>query len=236
MRLSTREMFIDRETIQANINRAKGRVGHSFQWQLFIMTLIIFDFLAVGLAFRGAYFIRFQANIPIFRLEVVPSLNYYMNLVYILIPGWLMVYGFSGLYNRHNLLGGTKEFSQIFYASSIGMLLVIIAGFLGPNFVIARGWLVVSWVLAFLITSLARFAIRRGVYLLRQKGYFLSPAVIIGANEEGQLLAEQLVKWQYSGLNIVGFVDDQEVSRPTKIHDLPVLGSIRSLDTMINRI
>ena len=29
MRLSTREMFIDRETIQANINRAKGRVGHS---------------------------------------------------------------------------------------------------------------------------------------------------------------------------------------------------------------
>ena len=39
----------------------------------------------------------------------------------------------------------------------------------------------------------------RGVLSCAHKGYFLSPAVIIGANEEGQLLAEQLVKWQYSG-------------------------------------
>ena len=111
-------------------------------------------------------------------------------------------------------LEAPKSFRRYFMQASTGMLLVIIAGFLGPNFVIARGWLVVSWVLAFMITSLGRFVIRRGVYLLRQKGYFLSPAVIIGANEEGQLLAEQLVKWQYSGLNIVGFVDYQELSQP----------------------
>ena len=86
MRLSTRDMYIDRETIQANINRASSTIGHSIQWQLFIFSLVISDFLAVGLAFRSAYFIRFEANIPIFKLEVVPSLNYYMSLVYILIP------------------------------------------------------------------------------------------------------------------------------------------------------
>ncbi len=233
MRLSTHNIFIDRETIQANINRASSKLGHSIQWQLFIFALIVTDLAAVGLAFRAAYFFRFQANIPIFRLDVVPSADYYMNLVYILIPGWLVLYFMTGLYNRQNLLGGTKEYSQIFYATSTGMLLVIIAGFLGPNFVIARGWLVVSWVLAFLLTSLGRLALRRGVYLMRQNGYFISPAVIIGANEEGQLLAEQLVNWQYSGLNILGFVDYGEEQPTTRINNLPVIGNIRNLDTLI---
>lgn len=233
MRLSTREMFIDRDTIQANINRVSNTFGHSIQWKALIAILLISDFLVVGLAFRVAYYIRFQANIPLFRLEVIPSVNYYMSLVYILIPGWLVIYWLAGLYNRQNLLGGPKEYSQIFYASSTGMLLVIIAGFLGPDFVIARGWLLVSWVMAFLMTSLSRFIVRRWVYYLRAKGYFISPAVIIGANEEGQLLAEQLVEWRYSGLNILGFVDYHDEASPGKIHDLPVLGNIRSLDTII---
>ena len=86
----------------------------------------------VGLAFRLAYIIRFEAGIPLFKLEVVPSLNYYMNLVYILIPGWLVLFALFGLYNRQNLLGGTKEYSQAFSATSTGMFLVIITGFLTP--------------------------------------------------------------------------------------------------------
>jgi exopolysaccharide biosynthesis polyprenyl glycosylphosphotransferase len=226
---------MDRETVQANIDRASTTFGHSIQWKLFIIALLVNDFLAVGLAFRAAYFVRFQANIPIFRLEVIPSVNYYMSLVYILIPGWLALFAMAGLYNRQNLLGGAKEYSQVFYASSIGMLLVIIAGFLGPNFVIARGWLVVSWAFAFVVTSLGRLILRRGIYYMRRKGYYLSPAVIIGANEEARLLAEQLVEWQFSGLNILGFVDYQDVDVPVKINDLPVLGSIRNLDSLIQK-
>jgi exopolysaccharide biosynthesis polyprenyl glycosylphosphotransferase len=235
VKLSTRELSLDRETVQANINRASTTVGHAIQWQLLVLSLLVVDFLSVGLAFRLAYFIRFRAAIPVFRLEVVPSANYYMTLVYILIPGWLVLYALLGLYNRKNILGGTREYSSIFYASSMGMLLVIIAGFLGPNFVIARGWLVLSWVFTFFFTSLGRFIARRVIYALRASGYFISPAVIIGSNEEGQLLAEQLDNWRYSGLNILGFVDSEASHAVGRVQNLPVLGNISHLDTLIQR-
>jgi len=100
---------MDKEVIQTNIKRVTDTWEHSLQWQLFICALLILDFLMVGLAFRLAYLIRFEAGIPLFKLEVVPSINYYMNLVYILIPGWLVLFALFGLYNRQNLLGGTKE-------------------------------------------------------------------------------------------------------------------------------
>ena len=80
MRLSrTPGIPLDKEVIQTNIKRVTDTWEHSLQWQLFICALIISDFLMVGLAYRLAYIIRFDAGIPIFKLEVVPSLNFYMS-------------------------------------------------------------------------------------------------------------------------------------------------------------
>lgn len=236
MRLSrTPGIPMDKDAIQTNIKRVTDTWEHSIQWQLFVCALIINDFLMVGLAFRLAYIIRFEAGIELFKLEVVPSLNYYMNLVYIFIPGWLVLFALFNLYNRHNLLGGTKEYSQVFSATSSGMLLVIITGFLTPDFVVARGWLIVSWMMVFLTTSAGRFLLRRVVYGLRAKGFFLSPAVIIGSNEEARLLSEQLSNWQYSGLNILGFIDDSTSPVDPRIQNLPILGSLKSLDILIEK-
>jgi len=35
----------------------------------------------------------------------------------------------------------------------------------------------------------------------------MSPALIIGANDEGLSLARQLMDWQSSGLKVIGFLD-----------------------------
>jgi FlaA1/EpsC-like NDP-sugar epimerase len=63
------------------------------------------------------------------------------------------------------------------------------------------------WGFTFLLVSAARFLLRRVVYALRRQGFFLTPAVIVGANQEGRWLAEQLLTWEASGLHLVGFVD-----------------------------
>jgi len=115
------------------------------------------------------------------------------------------------------------------------MLLVIITGFLTPDFVIARGWLIVSWALVFLTTGTGRFILRRVVVVLRAKGFFLSPAVIIGSNEEARLLYEQLSNWQVSGLNVLGYVDDSVSPVDPRIQNLPLLGSLKSMDKLIEK-
>jgi exopolysaccharide biosynthesis polyprenyl glycosylphosphotransferase len=147
----------------------------------------------------------------------------------------MLLFASNGLYSRRNLLGGIEEYSLVFRTSSIGLLLVIIAGFLEPGFILARGWLLLAWLFVFLWVGIGRFFLRRVVYWLRRRGYFLTPALIIGANEEACSIAKQLVSWQTSGLNVLGFVDDN-FSPGTRIYrHLYAVGNLSQLDYLLDR-
>ncbi len=205
------------------------------QWLLFIGSLIVLDVLMTGLAFRLAYLVRFEMDIPIFRLEVVPEMVYYTSLVRFLVPLWIFIFMGMGLYSRSNLLGGTREYSLVFNATSIGMFAVIAFGFLQPDFLLARGWLLVAWILTFFCTAVGRFAMRRVVYALRHSGFFLTPAIIIGANDEGLSLADQLLRWKRSGLDLIGFLDDNQPQGAKVYENLYNLGRLESLKTVIHQ-
>jgi exopolysaccharide biosynthesis polyprenyl glycosylphosphotransferase len=215
--------------------QAVKTIPRIWQWRLYTACLILNDFIWIGIAFRFSYFIRFELGIPFFQLQAGQSISFYSTLVFILIPIWLAVFFAVGLYNRHNLLGGTREYSLVLNATTIGMFVVIGAGFLEPEFVFARGWLLMSWGIAFLLVASGRFILRRVIYYLRRHGYFLSPAVIVGANEEGMSLAEQLMKWKSSGLNVLGFVDKKEPAGQRIFRTLHCLGSVEELDSIVRQ-
>jgi exopolysaccharide biosynthesis polyprenyl glycosylphosphotransferase len=205
------------------------------QWRLHTAVLILGDVLMVGLAFRAAYFVRFEMAIWPFRPNSLPSIGHYQGLVLVLIPIWLAIFAFAGLYDRSKLLGGTAEYALVFHSTLIGMFVVIAAGFLDPDFIIARGWLLLAWALGFVLTAVGRFVVRRVVYSMRAHGFFLASAVIVGANNEGLSLAEQLIGWKDSGLNLVGFVDKKLPVGTHVYRGLPVLGNVESLDSLIDQ-
>jgi exopolysaccharide biosynthesis polyprenyl glycosylphosphotransferase len=115
------------------------------------------------------------------------------------------------------------------------MFTVISAGFLVPEFIFARGWLLLAWAFVFLYTAIGRFILRRIIYSLREHGYYLSPAIIIGANEEGISLAEQLLSWRSSGLHVLGFVDAKESAGTRIYRHLHSLGKVDQLDSIIKQ-
>jgi exopolysaccharide biosynthesis polyprenyl glycosylphosphotransferase len=221
--------------LRAKIYQASRSIPRPLQWGLFHVSLILSDLFMLGLAFRIAYWVRFESSLAFFRLDITPSLTYYQSLVVILIPFWLIIFAVMGLYSRQNVLTGTQEYSQAFTATTTGFVAVIAAGFLFPEFIFARGWLLTAWILAFLFTIFGRFIIRRMVYYLRRHGYLMTPAVIIGANEESRLLAEQLMVWKTSGLLILGFVDGQAPKDEPVYHNLKALGQIEDLPRIIEK-
>lgn len=201
-----------------------------WQWRLLTISLVIADFLMVDLGFRTAYFFRFELNINVFRLDVLPDIDFYQAMIIFLIPLWILIFALMGLYNRQHLLGGTQEYALVFNATTAGMLILMAAGFLQPSFIFARGWLLMAWAFATFFTMLMRFLIRRIVYLLRRRGFFVSLAVIVGANNEGISLAEQLMNSGTSGLHIVGFVDKKLPAGTAVFKNLKVLGPVDQLD------
>lgn len=202
-------------------------------WKYYILSLVLNDILMMGAAYWLAYFIRFELKLEIFQLHIVPSLVMYTNLFIILIPFWLIIFTSVGMYKRSNLLGGTDEYASVFRACTVSLLLVIFASFLEPTFIIARGWLLMSWFFSIVFLVSGRFTLRRTVYYLRRKGYFLSNAFIVGANNEGLTLADQLISWPTSGLKVVGFVD-KKLKPGTKLENgLKVLGPVEQLDELL---
>ena len=206
------------------------------QWRLFIFSLVANDILMTSLALYLAFLVRFKLNIPIFKLSVNPEISYYQTLsLLILTPLWMALFASNGLYNRRNLLGGIEEYSLVFRTSSIGLLMVIVVGFLEPDFILARGWVLLAWLFVFLLVGLGRFFLRRAVYSLRKLGYFLTPALIVGSNEEARSIAKQLVGWQTSGLNVIGFVDDNLPPGTRIYRHLYSVGKTNHLDYLLEK-
>jgi len=202
--------------------------------RLFLVALLASDALSVGLAFVLAYATRFSWGLSVFK-EVAPSPAFYSRLMTGLIPLWLMMLAIYGLYNEHYLLGGTDEYARVFNACTVATMSVIALTFLYEALVISRGWLVIFWFLTILLAGLARFSLRRVVYWLRRRGHLLSPALIVGANEEGQALAVQLQGWATSGLYLAGFVDDRWPVGAEVLNGQRVLGRMDDLERLVTK-
>lgn len=203
------------------------------QWGLYRATLIANDVLMAGLAFAAATLTRIYVPLPIFNLEADPTVPSITIILFGFVPLWVTIFALQGLYNRRNLLGGLQEYAGVFRATTIGMLLIIIIGFLQPVITPARGWVLLAWVFAALFVGGGRFVLRRIVYGLRRRGYFLSPALIVGINGEAQSLAAQLSGWRTSGLSVIGYVGNDGALTPDSGDPLPVLGKLDQLDQIV---
>jgi len=207
---------------------------HSVRNWFLILGLLVCDIFMIGLAMRIAFFLRFDLHIPFFVQEAISSETYYRDLILkSVIPIWLIIFYVRGLYNHHNLLGGTQEYDLLFQANTLAMFTVIMVGFIRPEFVFARGWILISWLSAILFTTTGRFLFRRLIYFLRGKGLFLSRAIIVGYNDEAKNMAEQLLVEKNSGLRLLGFVDNQLPGTNTLSKTMRYLGKLSNLDAII---
>ncbi len=200
-----------------------------------IAALLLTDSIAIGTSFSIAYIIRFKSGFSFFHAHSTPPLRFYSILVFLLIPVWLLIFAAFRLYDFHYLLGGTQEYASVVNASTMGTMVVIVATFLDPNLIIARGWLLISWVISIIVVGIERFTLRRVVYHLRRRGFFSVPTIIIGANEEGKAIALQFKAAPTSGIRIVGFVDDNLPEGSEVVEGVKVLSSTTSLEELVRK-
>ncbi len=173
------------------------------------VVLMFLDTGTVGLAFLLAYHIRFvSAFTGFFDPAGTTDSPFYSLYVFLLIPLWIALFAAFRLYDDSVLFGGLQEYMSAFNACSAGIMLIVLVSFLEPTLIIARGWLLLAWMLTIALVIIERFTFRRIIYNLRSRGRFMTPTYIVGANSEGVAIAEQLASVPMAGINIIGFLDD----------------------------
>lgn len=221
-----------RETTFAGAQK-ENVLSHRAEERWLSLALILCDSISVTAGFALAYLIRFHSGLPIFQVTELTGFEVYGRLILVLLPVWLMLFAIFQLYTPQQLLGGTQEYARVFNASTLGTMIVIFAGFLEPEFIIARGWLLLAWALIIVCATASRFGVRRAVYALRTAGHFVRRAVIVGANPEGLAVAEQLASAPKSGFRVVGFLDEELAPNTEVMPGMRVLGTSERVESLV---
>jgi exopolysaccharide biosynthesis polyprenyl glycosylphosphotransferase len=221
--------------LMVKTTRATKRIHRNVQQRLIMIGILMMDIFMLGSSFLLSYYLRFYLQLSFFQQDALKDFSFYRNISLVLIPIWLLIFAAVGMYNRQRLVGGIEEYAMAFRSVSMGIWLVLAVTFLNTTFDVARGWLVLTWPMSFFLVALGRFLFRRLIYQLRRRGYFLTPAVIIGGNQEGRWLAEQMLSWTTSGLLLLGFVDDKVPAGTHLFRNLFSLGTVDQLDEIIQK-
>jgi len=197
-----------------------------------VAPLILLDAVCITLSLVAAY---------VFRFRLIPyhapfSAIFYQRLIYIGVPMWLLIFAVHRLYHPDHLFGGLQEYAGVVNASTLGLVALILYSFLDrrTEYDISRGWLMMLWLFSVLTIIVTRFGYRRLIYRLREQGLFVRRAVVVGANEEGKVVADQLRSTPRAGIEVVGFIDPT-LRLGSRVDGLTVLGRPEGLESVVER-
>jgi exopolysaccharide biosynthesis polyprenyl glycosylphosphotransferase len=168
------------------------------------------DAVAVVLAMAVAY--RLSETSTVVPRTAEPR---YLVLALASLPGWLAVFAKYGLYSSRRITSRTQEYRLVFHAVGVAVAVMAIVAYT-LKIDVARRWLVLTFVFALVLVALDRELTRRVFQYLRKGGRMMRPIVIVGANAEGQAIAEMLEKQPWLGYRVLGFVDDVRATDSTR--------------------
>lgn len=155
---------------------------------------------------------------------LVPVQTYQIpGIIYILVPIiWGGAFLFSSVYDPRRIYKVVDEFQNVLVAT--GLAALIFAGVLYIGFRDFSRWLLITFLFFDILVLLgwrtvARFAFKlRGAARRRERR-----VLIVGAGRVGQRVGEMIAHYAWTGLELVGYLDDD----PDKRHEaLPILGTV----------
>jgi len=206
-----------------------------------LLILVLTDFLLCGLAYIGAYLLRFDMNIPppyLIRLKatIIP-----------LLIAKVVIFSQFGLYQGMWRYTSFKDLENIIKASLTGTGCVMIYILVAHRFEgFSRSIFFIDGVLTIFFIGGLRLGIRlffdyrkRGVFAWRNgpgAGKKKKRVLIIGAGDAGEKILREIRDNVDLNYEVVGFLDDDPVKVHRLIHGVEVLDGIDGIAGLPDRV
>lgn len=90
----------------------------------------------------------------------------------------------------------------------------------------SRAWIGSWWIITFGLFILMRLALRTVLRRLRERGHNIRRVLVVGAGELGERVVARIRENDWTGLQVVGFLDDDESLTGKELGGVPVLGTL----------
>ncbi len=201
------------------------------------------DLVALTVAFFAAWALRFQLEIvPL--IKTPPAFDEYLPLLPVILLSWPVVFYFHGLYQTRRARSRVDEALTVVLAVILAsvLLLAFTAGYrptVAPDsseyFTYSRVFLAMVSLLSVVTVTAGRMAIREVIRRRRANGIGIQRLLVIGAGALGKEVTQKILAHREFGFEVIGFLDDDPGKVGKSFYDVPVLGSLKSIDEVLER-
>lgn len=201
------------------------------------------DAAMILLAATSAYFLR---QLPAFEGYISPVFNFrfedYIISVLYLVPVFLVIFAIEGLYAMRVTRRPLQEAYQVGRATSLGLVILIIAIFLNREWFSSRFVILFGWLFAVLYIAAARLVVQQiQRWFLVRRGIGVHRVLLIGSGERMYKLRQALRRDKRLGYRVVDQIEDASIShikdiRERKGVDEVIIGDTSLTDAELNKL
>lgn len=188
------------------------------------------DVLSVGVAWIGAYYLRFSGLFPIPKEQ--PPLEWCLDAIPLVMALAALAFWLTKNYEIQRLRRLREELWAVLKGVPLLVLMTSGAAFFLQDDYVSRGAMAAFAVLSIAIVLISRRLTWWGIHFLRRRGYNPSFTVIIGTGRTARKTATALRSATWMGFRNVGFIEDN----PTRwSSDLDIIGTTHDLPALIDK-
>ena len=212
------------------------------------IALLINDFIAINLAAVAFLWLKFMGgaleNVQRSWERLHPqaesdptfwyALGYYAQALAVLYVFWLVLFLLEGLYRRRHAPSRFDEVLSILKIATLGTLFFFAATFdLDQPFPLTRALIFSYWLVLVVLAGGGRVAVRSFQRQLLLRGFGQRRTVIVGSDERGARLLQDLRSASVRSHSILGFVRARDEEERDVVDGVPVLGDLDGLSAVI---
>lgn len=188
---------------------------------------VLLDACIVAFSYILAWYIKFHIFVDEAGIGML-SKRQYFNMLFILVPGYVIIYYMFHLYTSKRDTRTRYEVGSILMSNVVGMSCFMVIQYLLKQMHFSREMLFIFAVLNVFLMIVSRGMIHHVLRTIRKKGYNLKHIILVGYSRACEEYIDRIMANQQWGYVVCGILDDK-VPRGTVYKGVKVLGEIDNL-------
>ena len=167
----------------------------------------------IGAAYFFSWYLRFKSGFFVQDVGVLPAKTYFSAL-FLIIPGYLLLYSIFQLYMPRRVKSYRKELMDIIRANGIGFMIFILVLYFIKQEHFSRQMLCIFFFINISLEFASRYLIRTILWKMRKQGLNQKHILMIGESQMAEQYMDRLrenPKWGYQG--VAHLKDEEKLER-----------------------
>ncbi|MCM1048723.1 MAG: undecaprenyl-phosphate glucose phosphotransferase [Clostridiales bacterium] len=190
---------------------------------------LLLDGIVVAISYILAWYLKFESPFSDIDPAIgVLSQNTYFEMLYFIVPGYVILCYYFKLYTPKRATAHKYEIFNIIQANTVGVIMLMVGMYAVKQMDFSRSMMAMFYVFNIAFTAIYRSVIRMVLQRMRNKGFNLKYILLVGYSRAAEEYIKRIDSNPQWGYVIRGILDDT-VPRGAVYKGVKVIGSIDNL-------